>query len=479
MFHPGRPVFKNFVSPAVETYIQDIKGKFKNQDLAKVFENCFPNTLDTTVEYDKQNNDTFVITGDIQAMWLRDSSFQVFPYLEFAKDDPDLRSMMLGLIKRHTKSILIDPYANAFNKDEAQSPWLYDTTYKIVDGKRVGAMNQKLWERKYELDSSLSTLFFAYNFNQNTGDFSFLEDPEWFEALDKIILLVRNEMRSTEQEDLAGGPEYFFQRKTEEAFDSLHQGRGNPVNSCGLVKTMFRNSDDATVFSYNIPENALLVVTFENISIMLKNYLSLKNKTNVKVKGLLKNSEAFYLNIKKVIDDLTKISKGVRSSIYENGIFEDSKTGEKYFAYEVDCYGNHYFMDDPGYPSLISLSFFGFVDSSDPLYINTRKRVLSNRNPYYYTGSFGDGLGSSHTNRNFVWPLFTIMRILTSNDEQEIINSIDLLLKSANSTGYIHESFNINDVSQFTRSWFAWANSFFGYMINHVIKTRPHLILNP
>jgi meiotically up-regulated gene 157 (Mug157) protein len=219
-------------------------------------------------------------------------------------------------------------------------------------------------------------------------------------------------------------------------------------------------------------------VTFDNISKLLKNYLSFKNKSNIKNRGLLNNTEAFYLRIKKIMDDLINISKSVRSSIYENGVFEDPKSGEKYFAYEVDCYGNHYFMDDPGYPSLISLSFFGFVDSTDPLYVGTRKRVLSNRNPYYYKGSLGDGLGSSHTSRNFIWPLFTIMRIITSNDEQEIMTSIDLLLKSANATGYIHESFNINDVSQYTRSWFAWANSFFGYMINHVIKTRPHLLLN-
>ncbi len=178
------------------------------------------------------------------------------------------------------------------------------------------------------------------------------------------------------------------------------------------------------------------------------------------------------------IDELTKLSEKVNYSIYENGVFTDSKTGEKYFAYEVDCFGNHYFLDDPGYPSLTALPFLGFISAEDPLYISTRKRILSNKNPYYFKGSVGEGLGSAHTSRHYVWPLFTIMRGITSNDDKEILDAIDLLLKSSQDTGFMHESFDINDPKQFTRSWFAWANSFFGYFINHVIETRPSLILN-
>ena len=264
------PEKRKFSSEEVDKFIENTSKQFIDRDLAKIYENCFPNTLDTTVEHDPDKNDTFIITGDIEAMWLRDSSFQAFPYIKHAKGDLKLKQRMLDLIKRQTKSILIDPYANAFNKDEFDSPWQIDETYKLVDGKRVHAMNKKIWERKYELDSPVSTLFFAYNFYKETHDNSFIFEKQWQDALEKILRLVKQEMRGTEEEDKNGGPEYFFQRSTTESFDSLHQGRGNPVNSCGLVKTMFRNSDDAVTYAYNIPENAFLVGTFNKVADMLK-----------------------------------------------------------------------------------------------------------------------------------------------------------------------------------------------------------------
>jgi meiotically up-regulated gene 157 (Mug157) protein len=461
-----------FTSPIVDTYIEQIKTKFKNEKLSEIFENCFPTTLDTTVEFDEAKEDTFVITGDIKAMWLRDSSFQVFPYLKFASSDAKLKKMMLNLIKRQVKSILIDPYANAFNKEKTNSPWQSDDTSKLVNGTRLPAMNEYLWERKYELDSTISTLFFAYNFYKETGETSFIEDSKWQDALELIINLVRKQSRGSQEEDDNGGPEYMFQRNTEEPFDSLHQGRGNPVNSCGLVKTMFRNSDDSALFAYNIPENAFLVATFENISKMLKFHLQ-KNYNR-------KWDREIFLKVKRfknIISDLDTISVSVKNSIYSNGVFTDSLTKEKYFAYEVDCYGNHYFIDDPGYPSLISMSFFGFINAKDPLYLSTRKRLISNKNPYYFKGLIGEGLGSAHTARNFIWPLFNIMRVLTSDDDKEILDSIDVLLKTAEDTGFMHESVYVNDPKNFTRSWFAWANSFFGYMINNIIERKPQLLL--
>jgi uncharacterized protein len=475
---------RKFSSVAVDSHIEKMKPLFKNEKLAQIYQNCFPNTLDTTVEYDDHNKDTFIITGDIEAMWLRDSSFQIFPYLKFAKEDSKLKTMMLNLIKRQAKSILIDPYANAFNKKEFNSPWQSDETYKIVDGHRVAAMNPKLWERKYELDSTISTLFFAYNFFKQTNDYSFIETEDWQKALEEIIKLVKNEMRGSEEEDKNGGPQYFFQREGKEPFDSLHQGRGNPVNSCGLVKSMFRNSDDATTFAYNIPENALLVSTFRDVASMLKKYLKIKMRKNLQNIHLHGPNQEKLLDektknkINYFISELTSISKKVNDSIYENGIFSDPKSGEKYFAYEVDCFGNHYFLDDPGYPSLTALPFFDFISEKDPLYISTRKRILSNKNPYYFKGTLGDGLGSTHTERYFVWPLFTIMRGITATDDKEVLEAINLLLNSAEKTGFMHESFNINNPDDFTRSWFAWANSFFGYFINHVIETKPYLVLN-
>lgn len=446
-----------FVSEEVDKYIEEIKNKFQSEKLASVYENTFPNTLDTTVYFDERENDTFIITGDINAMWLRDSSFQALAYVKFAKNDKKLKTMMRGLIKRHVKSIKIDVYANAFNYDSGYTPWMSDKT----------DMNGKIWERKYELDSTISTLFFAYNYFKETEDCEFLNDDDWYKALDAILQLVKDEMRGTQEEDDEDGPKYTFNRQSDEPFESLHQGRGNPAASCGLVKSSFRNSDDAATFPYSIPENAFLSATFIRVSEMLKKYTTIVKTLSVHQVAKISN----------YIEELESISLSLRKNIYKYGVFKDQFTKEKFFAYEIDCFGSFYFIDDAGYPSLISLPFIGFIDKDDPLYLSTRKRILSIKNPYYYSGSEGDGVGSSHTYRFFVWPLFVIMRALTTDDQVEIQKCIDLLLKSAESTGFMHESFFINSVNNFTRSWFAWANSFFGLMINDVNQRFPNLLL--
>jgi meiotically up-regulated gene 157 (Mug157) protein len=455
----ARPIKPLFTSEEVNNYIAKMKPLFKDPGLADIFELTFTNTLDTTVEYDFKTHDTFIITGDIEAMWLRDSAFQVYPYLRFAKTDAHLRSMILGLIKRQSFFVTIDPYANAFKREYQRSDWVDDITYKIVNGTRVPAMNQHLWERKYELNSIVSTLWLAYSYYEATGNSSFI-DAKWINGLQVILKTVNEQIKGTDEELLYGGPFYFFQRKDTEAFDTLHQGVGNPGASCGLVKSAFRSSDDSTLLPYNIAENAFLSTTFGKIASMLR---QISNNSHINL-----------------IDELESISKHVKANIYKYGVFIDPLTQEKYFAYEIDCYDNHYFMDDPGYPSLISLPFFGFIDLNDPLYINTKKRILSKRNPYYFIGKIGEGLGSPHSERGFIWPLYTIMRALTSNDRIEIANCIKQLQITAEKTGYIHESVNVDDVTKFTRKWFAWANGFFGHLINIVIEKYPDLVLkNP
>jgi meiotically up-regulated gene 157 (Mug157) protein len=440
--------FEHFRSKAIDDYITEIKPKFQNKQLADIFHNCFINTLETTIE--ATEDDTFVITGDIEAMWLRDSVFQTLPYIQFANKDEKIKKMFLNLIKRHTKSILIDPYANAFNKDEFISPWQTDETYKIVNGKRIHAMNPKIWERKYELDSIISTLYLADRYYKMTNDSSFV-NSEWIKGIYTILNVAEQQSLSTDEEDEKGGPQYFFQRSAKESFDSLHHGRGNPTGSCGLIKSAFRGSDDATLFQYNIPENAFASATFLKLSeLILKHDESLSKK-------------------------LAELGKNLRENIFKHGVFEEN--GKKYFAYEIDCYGNHYFMDDPNYPSLTSLPFFGFIDKDNEIYKYTRSKILSKANPYYFKGKIGDGLGSPHSQRQYIWPLFTIMRVLTTDDKNEIINGINLLLETAKSTGFMHESVNVNNVEEFTRPWFAWANSFFGYMINNIIERHPELIL--
>lgn len=268
---------RKFTSEAVESKITETKNKLSKTDhkLSEIYENCFPNTLDTTVFHDPKANDTFIITGDIEAMWLRDSSFQVLPYIPQLKKDANLQKMFHDLITRQSKSILIDAYANAFNKNEFNSPWQNDETFKLENGRRVRAMNQKLWERKYELDSLIAPVFLAAAYMQETKDFTLLsKDSVFVGALRRVVEVIRKESRGTDQEDVEGGPEYFFQRKDLEPFDSLHHGRGNPVASCGLVKSAFRNSDDASLFAYSIPENAFLVAAFKKLVGIMQEHLA-------------------------------------------------------------------------------------------------------------------------------------------------------------------------------------------------------------
>lgn len=137
---------RNFTSKTVENAINEFKANVKDKELGWLFGNCFPNTLDTTVFYSMNNGnpDTYVITGDIDAMWLRDSSAQVWPYMQFIKEDKDLQQLIAGVINRQKICVLRDPYANAFYKDEnKESEWVKDKT----------DMKPGTHERKYEIDS--------------------------------------------------------------------------------------------------------------------------------------------------------------------------------------------------------------------------------------------------------------------------------------------------------------------------------------
>ena len=322
-------------------------------------------------------------------------------------------------------------------------------------------MNPNLWERKFELDSIIFPLFSMIKYFLFTKDFEVFNIQNFFNMLNTIITLIKKEKRGTDEENENGGPEYSFQRNIAEPFDSLHFGRGNPCKTCGLIKTAFRNSDDSALFPYNIPENCLLVSTFK---LLLNCFNDININKELKIKF-----EPFKEDIRNIIDTVEK-------AIYEYGVIKDPINGEKYFAFEVDGYGNYYFMDEPGYPNLISLPFFNFCETSNEIYINTRKRILSERNPYFIKGKFGKGCSSSHSYRRYNWPLFTIMQGLTSVDKEEINNCLKMLVESAKEKLFMHESYDIDDVNKYTRDWFAWANSFFGIFIDFIIDKYPEMI---
>ena len=420
-----------FVSDAVERKIKEIKRLIKdNAYLAWMFENCYPNTLDTTVHFTDGgdgNEDTFVYTGDIHAMWLRDSAAQVWPYVSLAKSDRHLQKMLRGVLRRQMKCINIDPYANAFNREPiADGMWAHDLT----------DMKPELHERKYEIDSLCYPIRLAYRYWQVTGDSSVFDD-EWLKAVANIVRVFREQQRKTSL-----GP-YRFQRETEDQLDTVcNHGWGNPVNPVGLIASVFRPSDDATTFLFLVPSNFMAVSSLRKAAEILR-------KVNA-ADALAGQCEA--------------LADEVSEALRKYAVVDHPKYG-KIYAYEVDGFGNHFLMDDANVPSLLAMAYLGDVPTDDPIYQNTRRFVWSTDNPYFFRGKAGEGIGGPHVGYDMAWPMSIMMRAFTSTDDTEIRQCLEMLQRTDASTGFIHESFNIDDPNKFTREWFAWQNTLFGELI--------------
>jgi meiotically up-regulated gene 157 (Mug157) protein len=431
---------RKFKSPAVERAIALIKSSIGNKELAWLFENCFPNTLDTTVDFDAIDGrpDTYVITGDIDAMWLRDSTAQVWPYLPLMREDPALQQLIAGVVNRHTRCILKDPYANAFYKDEKkESHWKSDRT----------EMKPGVHERKWEIDSLCYPIRLAYHYWKTTGDAAPL-DTKWREAVLAILVTFREQQRKTDR-----GP-YRFLRNTEVQTDTLPgRGYGNPAKPVGLIFSMFRPSDDATVFPFLVPSNFFAVVSLRQAAEILEKVLGDKETAA------------------QCLDLAVEVERALR----EHAVVEHKRFG-KVYAYEVDGFGNYYCIDDGNIPSLLSLPYLGAVKPDDEVYLNTRRLVLSDGNPYHCRGKAAEGPGGPHVGMDMIWPLGVIIEGLTSSDDSEIHRCLATLQTTHAGTGFMHEAFHKDDPKKFTRSWFAWANTIFGEFVLKTFKERPRLL---
>ena len=431
---------RKFKSAAVERAIERVQSSIGNQELAWMFGNCFPNTLDTTVDFEVVNGrpDTYVITGDIDAMWLRDSSAQVWPYLRLMHEDPQLQQLIAGVINRQNRCLLLDPYANAFYKDASKvSEWRSDLT----------DMKPGVHERKWEVDSLCYPIRLAcgyWKISRDTAPF----DSAWLEAISKIVQTFREQQRKHDP-----GP-YHFMRRTEVQNDTLAgRGYGNPGKPVGLICSMFRPSDDATVFPYLVPANFFAVVSLRQAAEMVE---QIHQDT-----GLAGQCRA--------------LADEVEQALHQYAVVHHAKLGSAY-AYEVDGFGNYYCIDDGNVPSLLSLPYLGAVKSNDKIYQNTRHLVLSDANPYYCKGKAADGPGGPHVGRDMIWPLGLIVQGLTSTNDQEIRQRLTTLQKTHAGTGFMHEAFNKDDPNKFTRSWFAWANSLFGEFVLKTLNQNPALL---
>ena len=406
----------------------DVSKNIKDEKLKKLFFNCFIDTMETTLNI--AEDDTFIITGDIPAMWLRDSTSQIEHYLPFINDYAELKDIFIGLINRQMQCILIDPYANAFNKEANGRKWDNDITKD----------SPWVWERKYEIDSLCYPVRLIYKYWKTSNDNSFF-NKEIKKVFEIIIDLWNTEQYHLEKSD------YSFQRLNCSPTDTLcNNGLGNPVGYTGMTWSGFRPSDDACEYGYLVPANMFASVVLgyiEEIADEIYNDSSLKNKAS-------------------------KLKNEINEAIEKFAIVEKEGYG-KIYAYEVDGLGNHNFMDDANVPSLLSIPYIGYKPIDDEIYQNTRRFILSNNNPFYYEGKAAKGIGSPHTPPQYIWHIALSMQGLTTNNEDEINYLVETLKNTDGGKTYMHEGFHCDDPKKFTRDWFAWSNSLFSHFIYHKV----------
>lgn len=403
-------------------FLGEVREKAKGEEkLLEQFERCFLNTLETTVKM-KEDGTVYVITGDIPAMWLRDSTAQIRPFLFPAKQNGEIQKMIAGLVKRQFNYICLDPYANAFNEgptgacwekdDPDQSPWV--------------------WERKFEVDSLCYPIQLAWMLWKNTGCTEQFEGN--FRTGARKILNVFCTEQNHEHHSA-----YRFVREDSFYTDTLsREGRGACVKpDIGMVWSGFRPSDDACTYGYLIPSNMFAVV----------------------VLGYLEEISEKVLYDKTLAKDADNLREQIHTSIEEHGRTRTEAFGTVY-AYEADGYGMYNLMDDANVPSLLSMSYLGYPADRETME-HTREMILSEANPYYYKGTEAAGIGSPHTPAGYIWPIALAMQGLTENSRDEKRKLLETLVSCTGGTGMMHEGFSASDAGKYTREWFSWANAMY------------------
>jgi len=413
------------VPNAVEAHVAAVCERLAKTSpkLAMLYKNCYPNTISSAIE-ELTDGSCFVLTGDIPAMWLRDSSAQVNHYIPLA-DDPEVASIIRKVIEKQFFYIRKDPYANAFNDS--------------ANGK--GHINDRpkndpwVWEHKYEIDSLCYPIRLMYRYWKKTGDKSLIET-----GLPAVMETVLSVWR-TEQHHMERSPYRFFRDGTWPT-DTIHNdGLGNPVVYTGMTWSGFRPSDDGCTYGYLIASNMFASVVLGYAAEML-NVLPLDGK------------------LLALIEDIISLRADIDAGIAKYGVVEHEKYG-KVYACEVDGQGNALLMDDANIPSLLSIPYIGYAPMDDELYRNTRKLLLSFDNPYYYEGACAKGIGSPHTPEKYIWHLALSMQGLTAEDPAEMRTILQTLENCDGGAGFMHEGFHADDPSVFTRPWFTWSDSLF------------------
>lgn len=434
------------IPESMQKLIQHVKEFFpQDEKLQHMFEQCFVNTYTTTLKK-QEDGKTFVITGDIPAMWLRDSAAQVRPYLLAAEEDEEMATLLEGVIRQQFDFILHDPYANAFNQTANGKGHQTDLT----------KMTPHIWERKYEIDSLCYPIQLAYLFWKSTGRTTLIN--ETFKQVMKTIIQVWR----TEQ-DHENQSSYRFERTDCRQSDTLtREGKGGRVVPTGMTWSAFRPSDDACTYGYLVPANMFAVVILGYAAEMC----DVINHTSLKEECLKLRDE-----IQKGIEQYAKLDHPIHGDMY---------------VYETDGEGRVNVMDDANVPSLLAAPYLGYLPYDNPAYLNTRSFLLSRDNPYYYEGKYANGIGSPHTPDHYIWHIALAIQGMTTTNEAEKAEILSYFKQTDGGTNFMHEGFNADCPEEFTRDWFAWANTMFSEFVlsltgkavkgsplyNHLIKSK-------
>lgn len=410
------------IQATIEIFLRELREQAKDcPKLMDLFVNCYTNTLNTTVKR-MENNMTHVITGDIPAMWLRDSAAQLRPYIFLAKENEEIRELIAGLVRRQFMCITIDEYANAFNEAPNGACWEKDDPNQ----------NPWVWERKFEVDSLCYPLQLAYLLWKNTGCVTQFEGA-FQEGVEKILEVFTTEQYHEEKS------EYRFNRNNGYYRDTLSRdGKGALVKSgTGLIWSGFRPSDDACTYGYLIPSNMFAVVAL----------------------GYLEEMEREIFHNEELAEKAKVLKEEVQEAIETIGKTFTEEFGMVY-AYETDGFGMYNLMDDANVPSLLAMSYLGYEGDRE-VSANTRRFLLSEANPFYFKGCKAAGIGSPHTPSNYIWHIAMAVQGLTSASKEEKLEILETMAATTGGKGVMHEGFCCEDDSKFTRAWFSWANAMY------------------
>ncbi|KAJ7065853.1 Six-hairpin glycosidase-like protein [Mycena amicta] len=461
------PACRTFNSSAVEKVLASLTTRLADPDLARLFENTYTNTLDTTIKWFGPNL-TFVVTGDIPAEWLRDSSNQFKVYLPLVAYDKPLRELTRGVINLQARYITEYPYCNAF-----QPPPESGLPPQGGSGDVGAAVSPPdnltiVWTCGYELDSVLSFLQLSrryYEFSNDSSIFTF-NDGGWFTAVENILQLIEDQAVPTY--DSNGNVMSFYNISGPNQQYMKNNGRGPPKALTGMIGTTYRPSDDVVDFPYNIPHQAMAVVELRGLA-SLYSQLKTAARTDTTLRKLL-------ASVPDIGTAALTRANTVEKAIYEYGTIV-SKTWGEVFAYEVDGFGGFAIQDDPNVPSLVSIPYLGLVNATDKVYQNTRKMVLSTKgNPYYGFGPAIRGVTSPHVNEMHVWPMGIISEVVSATTDEDVLTALSWLKNTTTGLGLMHESVHTHNITAYTRPWFAWANSYFAEAVLQLADTKPHLL---